>query len=88
MKVIFKQSFAKDLNRIRDKTLLKRVEEAILHMEEAKSLEELGAIRKMQGSTFYYRLRVGDYRLGVRIEGETIWVVRFLHRKDIYRYFP
>ncbi|MBP1468695.1 type II toxin-antitoxin system RelE/ParE family toxin [Candidatus Chloroploca sp. M-50] len=36
----------------------------------------------------YYRIRIGDYRLGLFVEDDTITVVRFLHRRDIYRYFP
>ncbi|GIK72728.1 MAG: hypothetical protein BroJett021_17160 [Chloroflexota bacterium] len=36
----------------------------------------------------YYRIRVGDYRLGLALEGDTVILVRFLHRKEIYRYFP
>lgn len=40
------------------------------------------------GSGDYYRLRVGDYRIGLEIEGEIIVFVRCLHRRDIYRYFP
>lgn len=34
------------------------------------------------------RLRIGDYRLGMIVEGEVVEIVRFLHRRDIYRYFP
>ena len=44
--------------------------------------------RKVKGEKKFYRIRVGDYRLGVKIEGETVTFIRFLHRKDIYRYFP
>jgi mRNA-degrading endonuclease RelE of RelBE toxin-antitoxin system len=31
---------------------------------------------------------VGNYRLGLIIEAETVIFVRVLHRKEIYRYFP
>jgi len=45
-------------------------------------------VRKMQGFDSYYRIRVGDYRIGVETsEGQVIFVC-FLNRKDIYRYFP
>ncbi|MCC5620529.1 type II toxin-antitoxin system RelE/ParE family toxin [Nostoc sp. CHAB 5715] len=33
-------------------------------------------------------MRVGDYRIGFTVAGDTITFVRVLHRKDIYRYFP
>jgi len=31
---------------------------------------------------------VGDYRVGVIFEEETVTFCRVLHRKEIYRYFP
>jgi mRNA-degrading endonuclease RelE of RelBE toxin-antitoxin system len=31
---------------------------------------------------------LGDYRLGLVIEDDIVTLVRILHRKDIYRYFP
>jgi mRNA interferase RelE/StbE len=88
VKVIFKQSFAKDLKQIRERPLLQRVQEAIVEMEGANTLDEVRHIKKIQGSTGYYRMRLGDYRLGMRVDGEAIVLVRFLHRKEIYRYFP
>jgi mRNA-degrading endonuclease RelE of RelBE toxin-antitoxin system len=35
-----------------------------------------------------YRIRIGDYRLGIIFDGETLIFERVLHRKGIYRYFP
>jgi mRNA interferase RelE/StbE len=31
---------------------------------------------------------VGDYRIGISVEGDEVEFVRCLHRRDIYRYFP
>ena len=45
-------------------------------------------LRKLRGSDRYYRIRVGEYRVGLSVEGDTVTFVRFLHRKDVYRYFP
>ncbi len=36
----------------------------------------------------FYRIQVGAYRLGFVLEENTIVLVRFLHRKEIYRFFP
>ncbi|MEM1043275.1 MAG: type II toxin-antitoxin system RelE/ParE family toxin [Bacteroidota bacterium] len=41
----------------------------------------------MQGWSDYYRLRIGDYRLGLKLEEETVIVLCFLHQRDIYRRF-
>ncbi|HLO85710.1 MAG TPA: type II toxin-antitoxin system RelE/ParE family toxin [Nostocaceae cyanobacterium] len=45
-------------------------------------------IKKLKGEGNYYRLRVGDYRIGVVVTENTMIFVRVLHRKDIYRFFP
>jgi mRNA interferase RelE/StbE len=42
----------------------------------------------MRGSREYFRIRIGDFRLGLKLEGDTLVFIRFLNRKDIYRYFP
>ena len=43
---------------------------------------------KLQGGDDFYRIRVGDYRLGIIVELEAVVFVRCLNRREIYRYFP
>jgi mRNA interferase RelE/StbE len=86
--VTFKKSFLKDLKKIKNKFLLQQAKEVIEKIELANALSEVGNVKKVRGSKSYYRVRIGDYRMGLRVEGKTITFVRFLHRKDIYRYFP
>ena len=45
-------------------------------------------LKKLKGAGGYFRLRLGDYRVGIALEQETVVFVRFLNRKDIYKYFP
>ena len=88
MTASFRSSFARDLSRITDKSLLKRVKESIEAVERAKSISDLPNHKKLKSSKNYYRLRIGDYRIGLAIEGDNVVFVRFLNRKEIYRYFP
>ena len=88
MKTEFKESFARDLKVVRDKSLLGRVKEAIGEVEKASSLAKLTNLKKLKGRKNYFRLRVGDYRIGIALEDDTVIFVRFLNRKDIYKYFP
>lgn len=88
MKVEFKASFAKDLRAIKDKALLARIKEAIEQVEQITDLQQLVHLKKLKGTANYYRLRVGEYRLGLAIDGEMVTFVRCLNRKEIYRYFP
>jgi mRNA interferase RelE/StbE len=84
----FRETFAKDLKAIKQRDLLKRVKEAIEAIENASSLTDLPSLKKLKGSKNFFRQRVGDYRLGLALEQDTVVLVRFLNRKDIYKYFP
>jgi mRNA interferase RelE/StbE len=42
----------------------------------------------MQGYDSFYRIRSGEYQIGIEIVNEEIIFTRFLHRKDVYKYFP
>ena len=88
MDVLFEASFAKDLKRIKDKQLLKRLQDAINGVKQAENLDEVHHLKKMQGYDTFYRIRLGDYRIGVEVVDTTVIFVRALHRKDIYRKFP
>lgn len=89
MKVEFDKSFEKSLGRINDQRLLERVEGAILKAEEASSLEELSNVKKLIGFSAFYRMKIGDYRLGFeKIDEQTIRFIIICHRKDIYKKFP
>ncbi len=48
----------------------------------------MGIVEQMKGYPSYYKVRFGSYRIGIKIENDTIILERALHRKDIYRYFP
>jgi len=42
----------------------------------------------MTSTTNYYRIRIGTYRLGFKENKGAILLLRFMHRKDIYEFFP
>ena len=88
MNTQFRESFTGDLRRIRDKGLLNRAKAVIETVEQAQSLREIPNLERLKGWSKYYRIRVGDYRVGLAVERDVVTFVRFLHRKDIYRYFP
>lgn len=88
MKVKFESSFARDLRRIKDRRLQERVAEAIQRFENAENLYEMEGVKKLRDARDAYRLRIGEHRLGLLIREGAVVLVRFLDRKDIYRYFP
>ena len=88
MKVEAQKSFEKDIEKISDKKLATSVETIIEALEKCKSLSEIHNLKKMKAKGSYYRIRIGNYRLGLKQEQDTLTLLRFMHRKDIYNYFP
>lgn len=88
MNTNFRESFAKDLRVIRDRSILVQVKDVIESVEAASNLRDIAGLKKLKGTTDYYRIRFGQYRIGIIVRGNEIIFVRILHRKDIYRYFP
>ena len=89
MKVIFDRSFDKSLDKISDRNLKQHVEKVILQIEAVSKIEVVSNVKKMRGYKSYYRIRVGDYRIGLELENtSTLRFIIVAHRKDIYRLFP
>jgi len=90
VKIEFKDSFLKDIRTVKNKKLRSRLEQFILVVETADNLSQISNLKKLKGQkkNFYYRSRIGNYRVGLIIKQDTIVFVRFLNRKEIYRFFP
>jgi mRNA interferase RelE/StbE len=88
MKVEFRKSFAKDLIKIKDQKLLNKVKQAIENIEITDQLSLIPNLKKLQSEGQYYRIRVSNYRIGLLIKDDTLVFVRFLHRREMYQYFP
>ena len=88
MKVEYRKKFLKELSKIPSR--IRRKIEIIVHNEvpSSKSIFETGRIEKIKGYPSYYKIRYNDYRIGIKVENDTVIFERVLHRKDIYRYFP
>lgn len=87
MKVSFRASFLQDVEEIPEKVRGK-IRATITHVEAARGLTEISHIKKLHGGKNLFRIRVGEYRIGAMLEGDTLVFVRCLARKEIYRYFP
>lgn len=88
MKVEFLKKFSKDLDELKLKSVKQALIRTIELMESTDSLEQISNTKKLKGHKTAYRTRIGDYRLGFFFENSTIFLARFVHRKDIYKIFP
>ncbi len=76
MELEFRESFLKDIKRIREKGVKKKVAAVITEAKAASSLSAIRNVKKMEGSESYYRVRIGDYRIGLKLQGATLVFLR------------
>ena len=87
MTVFIDKSFEKDTRKIKDEVLLQNIAYCIENVMAATSLQQIASLKKLKGFKFHYRIRVGDYRVGIFTK-MILYFERFIHRKDIYKFFP
>ncbi len=88
MNTAFRESFDADLSGIRDATLLRRIKKVIEQVEAGRTFQQIPNLKRLEASGKYYRIRMGDYRLGFVFEQGVVTFVRCLNRREIYRHFP
>ncbi len=88
MKIDFKKSFLKELKKLKNKNLKNSIEECIIQVESSKNATQIKNLKKLAGYDLYYRIRIGDYRIGLKIENEIVYFVVCEHRKEVYKKFP
>ena len=85
----YKKTFLKDLANL-PPVYRERIEKLVF--EAIPELDNIfGAldIKKMRGYKDYYRIRIGNYRIGCMVEAENrIIFYRVKSRNDIYKVFP
>lgn len=88
MRLEFRGSFAKDLVKIKSKNVRKKVRETIEVVEKIQNPQTIPNLKKLRGGRNYYRIKIGEYRVGLIIKDDLVIFVRCLDRKEIYRFFP
>lgn len=88
MEVEYTPAFARDLRRERNARVRDRVEALIEELKAAPAITAVNGVVRVTAPGRYYRARVGDFRLGFAMDGDRVVLLRFMHRRDIYRYFP
>lgn len=89
MNVRFHVAFERDLRSLKlGSGDARRVKQRIEEIIAARGWREVSGVRKLAGGGNYYRIRVGTCRLGAVASGADVALVRILHRRDFYRFFP
>ncbi len=85
----YKKTFLKDLANL-PPIYRERIEKIVFEeIPELNNIFGVLDIKKMRGYRDYYRIRVGAYRIGCKLEVENrIIFYRVKSRNDIYKVFP
>jgi mRNA interferase RelE/StbE len=88
MKTEFKTSFLNSVRKIKDDKIKADILRTILKAETVENILQIHDLKKLKGYRDFYRIRIGNYRIGIKVEKGTIVFAALAHRKDIYRIFP
>jgi mRNA interferase RelE/StbE len=88
MKVLFNKTFLKELSNIPSKTRAKIEKLVFEEIQQYPNVNQIPSIKKLAGYNHYYRIRIGDYRIGLKVDQDNLTFERVLHRKEIYKRFP
>jgi mRNA-degrading endonuclease RelE of RelBE toxin-antitoxin system len=90
MEILFKPAFLKDFKKMPPE-IRKQVRYICVELfPSSQDILELVSldIKPLRGFKTYYRIRIGNYRIGFKKENHSVIFMRVLDRRDIYRYFP
>jgi len=88
MKVEFLKRFNKDAEHVSVQSVRNEITKAIKNVESAAKRSEISGLKKLTGYKNAFRIKIGDYRIGIFIINDTVQFARVIHRKDIYKIFP
>jgi len=89
VKVRYRKLFLKDIKKLKHLEIYNKICKLVFEkFSEAACLQEIQNIKPLKSCPNRYRIRIGDYRIGIELHGDVVEVMRVLHRREFYRYFP
>jgi mRNA interferase RelE/StbE len=88
VKTVFKASFLKAIKKIEHPDLRKGIADIIREVETVNNPRQIKNLKKLSGYNDCYRIKISEYRIGIKIISDTVFFIACEHRKDIYRIFP
>ncbi len=78
MELIFRPSFFREFDRLKNKDTLIALENIFSRIEKAESIDEIGNLKKLRNYSYYYRIKIKisdkhDYRLVLMIRNNKVW---------------
>ncbi len=68
MNIEFTKKFEKQIDKLNDNKVIKEVSKCVKDVINANNIDEIKNIKKLKGEYNAYRIRIGNYRIGVFFE--------------------
>lgn len=88
MEIEITRKFQKQVADCNDQKIKSEIRKIIELAEIAKSVSEIRNLKKLKGYKYFFRIRIGDYRIGIQHFGTKIIFAAFDRRSNIYKNFP
>ena len=72
MKLRYLKFFLRDLEKLKDKKTKQQIKVQIEQIKSAEKKSEIQQLKKIKGHSYAYRIRFGNYRMGLFIEKDTV----------------
>lgn len=88
MIITYNRGLKKDLEKIKDAKLKEALKEKIVELKDKQDLSQVRGVKKISGHPTAYRIKIGQFRLGLFYSNRKVSLQRFVKRNDIYKVFP
>ena len=88
MQIEITRKFQKQIDDCKDKRIKLKVLGIIQAVIMSEHMNGFTNLKKLTGYKNSFRIRLGNYRIGILIDNKTVIFAAFDHRSDIYKYFP
>ena len=88
MQIEITRKFQKQVEACDDKHMRLKILSIIQEVIASESMQGFTNLKKLKGYKNIYRIRLGNYRIGIVIDDKIVIFAAFDHRSDIYKYFP
>jgi mRNA interferase RelE/StbE len=88
MIVKYNKNFLKELNKLPN-NISANIENFVFEtLPKNDNLQSVGKIEKLSGHKNCFKVRFGNYRVGIKKQDDEIIIATVKHRKEIYKFFP
>ncbi len=87
MITIANEKFWKDVRKLNNRQVMQDIVDAIENVQNAANSQDIRELKRLKGAKAY-RIRIGDYRIGITINSDNVEFITVGHRKNFYNFFP